>query len=206
MVPRSVCSLCGQPKCSHFYPSHSLNQADHLAVPRVTTREPPSPVDTVSLTMWPSPHDFSKASIKGLQINFQSRFLTLIIITEMGASVVNLSHVSSCRVNFYVCEAQEIFYSDPSVLYVSLHAEGDYPCKFFMLTCGVVYEPLPDFTGSTTEKGMDNGVNANINYPLPRGTQDSDYCAALTNAVDDIKRFDPGYLLLRLFALFLSRA
>lgn len=77
---------------------------------------------------------------------------------------------------------QEIFYADPSVLYVSLHAEGDYPY----------------FTGSTTEKGIDNGVNTNINYPLPRGTQDSDYCATLSNAVQDIKRFDPGYLLLSL--------
>lgn len=77
---------------------------------------------------------------------------------------------------------QEIFYSDPSVLYVSLHAEGDYPY----------------FTGSTTEKGIDNGVNTNINYPLPRGTQDSDYCAALSNAFRDIKRFDPGFLLLSL--------
>jgi len=27
-----------------------------------------------------------------------------------------------------LCVAQEIFYSDASVLYVSLHAEDDYPC------------------------------------------------------------------------------
>ncbi|KAH9082249.1 Arginase/deacetylase [Lactarius deliciosus] len=77
---------------------------------------------------------------------------------------------------------QEIFYSDPSVLYVSLHAQDDYPY----------------FTGSTTEKGIDDGVGANINYPLPRGTQDSEYCAALSNAVEDIKKFDPEYLLLSL--------
>lgn len=102
---------------------------------------------------------------------------------------------------FWDLEAQEIFYSDPSVLYVSLHAEGDYPCIFFKLTCDVGYESLPDFTGSVAEKGTDKGVNANINHPLPRGTEDSDYCAALSNAVEDIKRFDPGYLLLRFFVL-----
>jgi len=68
----------------------------------------------------------------------------------------------------------------------------------FMLTCGIGYEFFSDFTGSTTEKGIDNGVNTNINYPLPRGTQDSDYCAALSNAFRDIKRFDPGFLLLSL--------
>ncbi len=26
--------------------------------------------------------------------------------------------------------AQQIFYEDPRVLYVSLHADGDYPCKY----------------------------------------------------------------------------
>ena len=122
----------------------------------------------------------------------------------MGVSVFSLSYVSGCCANFF-WEAQEIFYSDPSVLYVSLHAEGDYPCMLFMLTCRVGYESLSDFTGSTAEKGMDDGVNANINYPLPRGTQDNDYCAALSNAVQDIKRFDPGYLLLRFFVLFYRR-
>jgi acetoin utilization deacetylase AcuC-like enzyme len=65
-------------------------------------------------------------------------------------------------------EAQEIFCPDLSVLYVSLHVESDNPCIFFQLTCGVGCESPPDFTWSTTEKGMDNGVNANINYPLPR--------------------------------------
>lgn len=28
-----------------------------------------------------------------------------------------------------LCKAQETFYEDPSVLYVSLHGEYDYPCK-----------------------------------------------------------------------------
>lgn len=74
-----------------------------------------------------------------------------------------------------------------------------------MLTCGIGYEFFSDFTGSTTEKGIDNGVNTNINYPLPRGTQDSDYCAALSNAFRDIKRFDPGFLLLRFLVLLYGR-
>ncbi|KAI0249508.1 hypothetical protein BJV78DRAFT_663335 [Lactifluus subvellereus] len=77
---------------------------------------------------------------------------------------------------------QEIFYSDPSILYVSLHAEGDYPY----------------FTGALTENGMGDGVNTNFNYPLPRGTQDSNYCTALLKAVENIRGFDPAYLLLSL--------
>jgi acetoin utilization deacetylase AcuC-like enzyme len=71
-----------------------------------------------------------------------------------------------------------------------------------MLTCGVGYDFFSDFTGSTAEKGIGDGVNTNINYPLPRGTQDSDYCATLSNAVQDIKKFDPEYLLLRFFVHF----
>ena len=71
-----------------------------------------------------------------------------------------------------------------------------------MLTCGISYEFFSDFTGSTAEKGLDDGINTNINYPLPRGTQDSDHCAALSKAVQDINKFNPGYLLLRFFVLF----
>jgi len=44
---------------------------------------------------------------------------------------------------------------------------------------------------------MGDGVNTNFNYPLPRGTQDSDYCATLLKAVENIRGFDPAYLLLR---------
>ncbi|KAI0305038.1 hypothetical protein BC826DRAFT_1089142 [Russula brevipes] len=80
---------------------------------------------------------------------------------------------------------QEIFYSDPSVLYVSLHAENDYPSAYY-------YPPAIDFTGAVTEKGTGEGMNTNLNYPLPQGTQDSDYCTALLKAAEDIRRFDPG--------------
>ena len=83
-----------------FFPSFSPNQVNRPAVPRVTTQGPPSLVDTVSSIMWPSPHDFSRASTKGPQINAQSPFLTLTIIMETGVSVIHLSHVLGCRANF----------------------------------------------------------------------------------------------------------
>jgi len=41
-------------------------------------------------------------------------------------------------------------------------------------------------------------VNTNINYPLTRDTEDGDYCTALRKATEDIRRFDPAYLLLSL--------
>ncbi len=55
-----------------------------------------------------------------------------------------------------------------------------------------------DFTGAVTERGIGEGVNTNLNYPLPRGTQDSDYCATLLKAAENIRTFDPVYLLVRL--------
>jgi acetoin utilization deacetylase AcuC-like enzyme len=58
--------------------------------------------------------------------------------------------------------------------------------------------PLTDYTGAVTETGMGEGVNTNFNYPLPRGTQDGDYCAALRKATETIRTFDPAYLLVRL--------
>jgi acetoin utilization deacetylase AcuC-like enzyme len=61
-----------------------------------------------------------------------------------------------------------------------------------------------DFTGAETERGIGEGVNTNFNYPLPRGTQDSDYCIALLKAAENIRTFDPVYLLVRLaFLVFL---
>ncbi|THH18624.1 hypothetical protein EW146_g2395 [Bondarzewia mesenterica] len=76
---------------------------------------------------------------------------------------------------------QEIFYSDGSVLYVSLHAQNDYPY----------------FTGSTKEKGSGEGLNRNINFPLPRGTTDESYSSTLRSAASHIKHFNPAYLAVR---------
>ncbi|KAI0042273.1 Arginase/deacetylase [Auriscalpium vulgare] len=77
---------------------------------------------------------------------------------------------------------QEIFYSDSSVLYVSLHAQNDYPY----------------FTGSAAERGAGAGLGSTINHPLPRGTGDDAYCAALADAVAEINAFSPAYVLVSL--------
>ncbi|KAI0756130.1 Arginase/deacetylase [Daedaleopsis nitida] len=67
---------------------------------------------------------------------------------------------------------QQIFYSDPQVVYVSLHAQGDYPY----------------FTGAAEERGSGPGLGYNHNLPLPTGTTTDDiYCETLQNAVDVIR-------------------
>jgi acetoin utilization deacetylase AcuC-like enzyme len=68
----------------------------------------------------------------------------------------------------------------------------------FMFTSVHSHVSLTDFTGAVTEKGIGEGVNTNFNYPLPRGTQDGDYNATILKATENIRRFDPAYLLVRL--------
>jgi acetoin utilization deacetylase AcuC-like enzyme len=76
---------------------------------------------------------------------------------------------------------QEIFYSDPSVLYVSLHAHPD--------------QDYPFFWGTAEERGEADGLGCNLNLPLPHGTGDAEYLAALTQALAAIREYGPRFLL-----------
>jgi len=77
---------------------------------------------------------------------------------------------------------QEIFYSDSSVLYTSIHARDDYPY----------------YTGSEAEIGYGSGEGYNFNLPLPKGTTDEEYCSALEAVTGIIKKVDPYYLVVSL--------
>ena len=79
---------------------------------------------------------------------------------------------------------QEIFYRRADVLYVSLHADPrhDYPY----------------FTGYADETGAGEGVGTNLNLPLPPGTDDEGYLAALGRALDRIASFPRGILIVSL--------
>jgi acetoin utilization deacetylase AcuC-like enzyme len=75
---------------------------------------------------------------------------------------------------------QLIFYSDPAVSYCSLHAHPD--------------EEYPYYWGDSGERGEGAGEGTNYNWPLPRGTGDERYLAALDEALDTIRRLSPRYL------------
>ncbi|HKZ54291.1 MAG TPA: histone deacetylase family protein [Anaerolineales bacterium] len=75
---------------------------------------------------------------------------------------------------------QEIFYSDPSVLFCSLHAHPD--------------DDYPFYWGEADETGQGAGLGANRNWPLPQRTDDATYLAALDEALSVIKGFAPGCL------------
>jgi acetoin utilization deacetylase AcuC-like enzyme len=79
---------------------------------------------------------------------------------------------------------QEIFYSDPSVLFCSLHADPD--------------EDYPYFWGGAEERGEGSGAGFNRNWPLPLGITDPMYLAALCEAVEAIRAFAPRFLVVSL--------
>jgi len=75
---------------------------------------------------------------------------------------------------------QDIFLTDPSVFYASIHADPatDYPF----------------YWGHADETGEGAGAGATLNLPLPRGTDIVPYLAALDVALAAIADFDPSML------------
>ncbi len=75
---------------------------------------------------------------------------------------------------------QDVFYSDPSVLYFSTHQYPFYPG-----------------TGSEQEKGLGSGHGMNINVPLPAGSGDSDVIRAFREKlVPAAESFRPEFVLI----------
>jgi acetoin utilization deacetylase AcuC-like enzyme len=79
---------------------------------------------------------------------------------------------------------QLIFYTDPMVLYCSLHVHPD--------------EDYPYYWGDVGERGQGPGLGTNCNWPLPRGTGDGIYLSALDQALVAIREFAPRYLVVSL--------
>ena len=75
---------------------------------------------------------------------------------------------------------QDIFYSDPSVLVCSLHADPD--------------EEYPYYWGAADERGEGAGEGFNRNWPLPLDTGDTNYLTALDEALGVVRGFEPKYL------------
>ena len=79
---------------------------------------------------------------------------------------------------------QSIFYGRGDVLTVSVHAD---PMQFY-----------PFFTGHAGETGIGEGLGACLNLPLPVGSGDAAWLAALTAALDRVHDSAPGALVLSL--------
>jgi acetoin utilization deacetylase AcuC-like enzyme len=75
---------------------------------------------------------------------------------------------------------QQIFESDPTVLYVSMHQSPHWPG-----------------TGSAGERGIGDGEGATLNLPLAPGTGDAEWLAALEkSALPAIADFRPGAIVI----------
>jgi acetoin utilization deacetylase AcuC-like enzyme len=75
---------------------------------------------------------------------------------------------------------QEIFYTDPTVLYCSLHAHPD--------------DDYPYYWGTADEVGEGDGVGYNRNWPLRKHTGDDTYLVALDESLAIIRGFTPRWL------------
>ena len=77
---------------------------------------------------------------------------------------------------------QDIFYDRNDVLTISIHGDPDYE--------------YPHYIGFADETGEASGLGFHKNFPLPKGTDDAGYLAALDEALAMIRKFAPQYLVL----------
>jgi acetoin utilization deacetylase AcuC-like enzyme len=77
---------------------------------------------------------------------------------------------------------QEIFWQEPEVLFISIHADPT--------------DEYPFFSGFADERGGDAAVGCNLNIPLPKGCDDQTYLHALAQAFTSIQNFQPNWLVL----------
>lgn len=80
--------------------------------------------------------------------------------------------------------SQEIFYRRSDVLTVSIHGHPNLH--------------YPHFSGFADERGAGDGIGFNRNHPLKDGIGDDAYVAVLDEALKQIGRFRPDYLVLSL--------
>jgi acetoin utilization deacetylase AcuC-like enzyme len=77
---------------------------------------------------------------------------------------------------------QDYFYSDPTVLYASIHGEDEYPY----------------YSGFANEQGEGSGEGFNLNLPLAKDSSSSQYLSKLSAAIARIKQFTPKFLVVSL--------
>ncbi|MDQ3005229.1 MAG: histone deacetylase family protein [Chloroflexota bacterium] len=77
---------------------------------------------------------------------------------------------------------QDIFYERADVLTISIHADPNFE--------------YPHFIGFADERGEGRGLGFHHNFPLPAGTDDAAYLAALERALALIRHYEPAYLVI----------
>ncbi|WP_026986966.1 histone deacetylase family protein [Fodinicurvata fenggangensis] len=105
----------------------------------------------------------------------------------VAASELRRSHARVAIVDVDVHHGngtQGMFYKRDDVLTVSIHAD---PVRFY-----------PFFWGHADERGEGPGLGYNFNLPLPRGMADDDYLPVLDRALQRVRAFAPGAIVVAL--------
>jgi len=79
---------------------------------------------------------------------------------------------------------QQIFYDRDDVLFVSVHGDPS--------------ELYPYFAGYPEERGIGRGAGYTLNLPLPLGSDDNGYLAAVTTGTGAISKYQPDLLIVSL--------
>jgi acetoin utilization deacetylase AcuC-like enzyme/GNAT superfamily N-acetyltransferase len=79
---------------------------------------------------------------------------------------------------------QQIFYGRKDVLTLSIHGHPSFA--------------YPYFSGFEEEKGEDEGLGFNLNFPLPEKVTHEQYVKVLSRALNIIRKFKPDYLIVAL--------
>lgn len=77
---------------------------------------------------------------------------------------------------------QDIFYNRDDVFTISIHANP--------------HDKFPHFTGFSNETGIGKGNGANLNIPLPLGTDENSFTKSLKVALEKISVYTPEYLVI----------
>ncbi len=107
--------------------------------------------------------------------------------TAIGAQMLRQAHdrIAILDVDLHHGNGtQSVFYTRNDILTVSIHAD---PLRFY-----------PFFWGYANERGQGEGQGYNLNLPLQRGSGDAEFMAALEIALERIRAFSPGALVIAL--------
>ena len=92
-------------------------------------------------------------------------------------------HVAVIDIDYHFGNGtQDIFYARDNVMTISIHADPDFE--------------YPSYYGYASERGRGRGFGFHHNFPLPKGTDDTSYLAALDRALELTRNYKPKYLVI----------
>jgi acetoin utilization deacetylase AcuC-like enzyme len=127
------------------------------------------------------PGHHAGAQLYGGSCYLNNAAITAQYLRERGVARVAVIDIDAHHGN----GTQELFYARDDVFFGSVHVDPSHGW-------------FPHFLGFAAERGADNGVGTNRNLPLPPGTGDVEWVAAVHDLVEEVRRFNPAALVVSL--------